>query len=645
MGYIGKLLVKLGLDSKEFDSGINSAQKKSTDFSGAITKMGTAIIAAFSVDAVINFGKAAVNAYNESALAAAKLNAVLKSTGGVAGQSAEEIQALAANLQKTTTYEDDATVAAASLLATFKSVSGQNFEQAIKTAQDLATIMGGDLNGSVLQLGKALEDPERGLVALRKSGVSFTQSQIEGIKELISEGKKYEAQQLILKEVNSQVGGAAKAAGDTAAGAWTKAANAAGDFMEVLGSGTEKTKGFASGLENYFSVLTDIWGSEAAGVGFLDKLYAMFNAQSDAAQRIREDKQARKQQVEDNRRIVDGYMEQIKTAAQAQQMLKDLGGLQTGWSATLKDELNNFIKREKLRKDELAATASQLAQEKQLEEARKGFGAIPQKQREIEALQDAIKNASAVELPALNNALYARQQELELLKQVNAEIFKKFQLESQASTEKFQSVFAESNAKATDKATSDNEYIVDVDLNEIIKEGDEALKKFQAQQEKATLIAKMFKATIDASISGGIQALVGSIMETGELDFGSVLGALLAPFGDLAIQLGEMALATGFGISAILSSLTTLNPVAAVAAGVALIALGSVIKAGVSMLGKSKGKSSGGATSQSTTAYTGGGSAYTPNAAMANMNINVTGKISGNDIVLSYDKTKDNKSR
>lgn len=644
MGYIGKLLVKLGLDSKEFDSGINSAQKKSTDFSGAITKMGTAIIAAFSVDAVINFGKAAVNAYNESALAAAKLNAVLKSTGGVAGQSAEEIQALAANLQKTTTFEDDATIAAASLLATFKSVTGQNFEQAIKTAQDLATIMGGDLNGSVLQLGKALEDPERGLVALRKSGVSFTQSQIEGIKELISEGKKYEAQQLILKEVNSQVGGAAKAAGDTAAGAWTKAANAAGDFMEVLGSGTEKTKGFASGLENYFSVLTDIWGSEAAGVGFLDKLYAMFNAQSDAAQRIREDKQARKQQIEDNRRIVDGYMEQIKTAAQAQQMLKDLGGLQTGWSATLKDELNNFIKREKLRKDELAATAAQLAQEKQLEEARKGFGAIPQKQREIEALQEAIKNASAVELPALNNALYARRQELELLKQVNAEIFKKFQLESQASTEKFQSVFAESEAKAKAKVEVDMTG-TDVDANDIIAQGDEALKKFQAQQEKAAQMAQMFNSTIASSISGGIQALVGSIMETGELDFGSVLGALLVPFGDLAIQLGEMALATGLGISAILSSLATLNPYAAIAAGIALIALGSVIKAGVSMLGKSKGKSNGGATSQSTTAYTGGGSAYTPNAAMANMNINVTGKISGNDIVLSYDKTKDNKSR
>ena len=644
MGYIGKLLVKLGLDSKEFDNGLNSAQKKSTDFSGAITKMGTAIIAAFSVDAVINFGKSAVKAYNESALAAAKLNAVLKSTGGVAGQSAEEIQALAANLQKTTTFEDDATIAAASLLATFKSVSGQNFEQAIKSAQDLSTIMGGDLNGAVLQLGKALEDPERGLVALRKSGVSFTQTQIEGIKQLISEGRKYEAQQLILKEVNTQVGGAAKAAGDTAAGAWTKAANAAGDFMEVLGSGTEKTKGFASGLENYFSVLTEIWGSEAAGVGFLDKLYATFNAQSDAAQRIRDDKQARADEIKQNRLIIDGYMEQIKTAAQAQQMIKDLGGLQTGWAQGLKDELNNFIKREQLRKDELAATKAQLAQEKQLEEARKGFGAIPQKQREIESLQEAIKNASAVELPALNDALYARQQELELLKQVNSEIFKRFQQELQSSTEKFQSLFADSEAKAKANVEVDMTG-TDVDANDIIAQGDEALKKFQAQQEKAAQMAQMFNSTIASSISGGIQALVGSIMETGELDFGSVLGALLAPFGDLAIQLGEMALATGIGITAILDSLATLNPGAAIAAGIALIALGSVIKAGVSMLGKSKGKSNGGATSQSTTAYTGGGSAYTPNVAMANMNINVTGKISGNDIVLSYDKTKDNKSR
>lgn len=642
MGYIGKLLVKLGLDSKEFDSGINSAQKKSTDFSGAITKMGTAIIAAFSVDAVINFGKAAVNAYNESALAAAKLNAVLKSTGGVAGQSAEEIQALAANLQKTTTFEDDATIAAASLLATFKSVTGQNFEQAIKTAQDLATIMGGDLNGSVLQLGKALEDPERGLVALRKSGVSFTQSQIEGIKELISEGKKYEAQQLILKEVNSQVGGAAKAAGDTAAGAWTKAANAAGDFMEVLGSGVEHTKGVANAFEDLFTDLTQIWDSDA--VGFWGKVEATLAPGGRAASKIQKALYARNKELVENRKAVEGYMQEIKTISDAQNKLASLGSDRSGYKQMLADELNNFIKREKLRKDELAATAAQLAQEKQLEEARKGFGAIPQKQREIEALQEAIKNASAVELPALNNALYARQQELELLKQVNAEIFKKFQLESQASTEKFQSVFAESEAKAKAKVEVDMTG-TDIDANDIITQGDEALKKFQAQQEKASQMAQMFNSTIASSISGGIQALVGSIMETGELDFGSVLGALLAPFGDLAIQLGEMALATGIGITAILDSLATLNPGAAIAAGVALIALGSVIKAGVSMLGKSKGKSNGGATSQSTTAYTGGSSVYTPNAAMANMNINVTGKISGNDIVLSYDKTKDNKSR
>ena len=48
------------------------------------------------------------------------------------------------------------------------------------------------------------------------------------------------------------------------------------------------------------------------------------------------------------------------------------------------------------------------------------------------------------------------------------------------------------------------------------------------------------------------------------------------------------------------------------------------------------------------TSYSGGGAVAGYSGAMATtsaMNINVTGRISGSDIVLSYDKTKDNKSR
>ena len=87
-----------------------------------------------------------------------------------------------------------------------------------------------------MQIGKALESPEIGLVALRRSGISFTEMQIGQIKKLVEEGKKHEAQLIILKEIQSQVGGAAKAAAETAGGAWTQAFNVIGDVMEQIGS-------------------------------------------------------------------------------------------------------------------------------------------------------------------------------------------------------------------------------------------------------------------------------------------------------------------------------------------------------------------------------------------------------------------------
>ena len=77
-----------------------------------------------------------------------------------------------------------------------------------------------------------------------------------------------------------------------------------------------------------------------------------------------------------------------------------------------------------------------------------------------------------------------------------------------------------------------------------------------------------------------------------------------------------------------------------------LVGFGIAAKTGLKAIskgGKSKGVSGGNMTS-----YSGGGAVAGYSGAMATtsaMNINVTGRISGSDIVLSYDKTKDNKSR
>ena len=63
------------------------------------------------------------------------------------------------------------------------------------------------------QLAKALEDPARRVTDLARSGTVFTEQQKEQIKTLQESGRLFEAQNLILQEIEQQYGGAAEAAG------------------------------------------------------------------------------------------------------------------------------------------------------------------------------------------------------------------------------------------------------------------------------------------------------------------------------------------------------------------------------------------------------------------------------------------------
>lgn len=155
-----------------------------------------------------------IGAARESVAAQNKLQAVLDSTGGAAGLTAQEISALAGDLQRLTNFEDDATIGAAGVLATFTSIKGDVFKQTLASAQDLSAVMGQDLQSSVMQLGKALNDPIHGVNQLRKVGVSFTKEQIAQIKQLQAAGNIAGAQGIILAEMKKEFGGAAQAMAD-----------------------------------------------------------------------------------------------------------------------------------------------------------------------------------------------------------------------------------------------------------------------------------------------------------------------------------------------------------------------------------------------------------------------------------------------
>jgi phage-related protein len=88
---------------------------------------------------------------------------------------------------------------------------GGMFDRATMAAQDLAAAGFGTAESNAVALGKALNDPLKGVTALSRMGVTFTEEQKGMIESLMETGDVAGAQALIMKELETQVGGTAVA--------------------------------------------------------------------------------------------------------------------------------------------------------------------------------------------------------------------------------------------------------------------------------------------------------------------------------------------------------------------------------------------------------------------------------------------------
>lgn len=170
--------------------------------------------------------------------ATAQTNAVLASTSGVAGQTAESIRNLAEKYEGLNATIDDKVIQSGeNLLLTFTNISKEAFEPALVAALNLNQALGGGeegLQNTIIQVGKALQDPIRGLTNLRRVGVNFTEQQKQQIKQLVAANDLYGAQQIILQELGTEFGGSFAAAGDTATAKFAKVRDAVEDAQAAL---------------------------------------------------------------------------------------------------------------------------------------------------------------------------------------------------------------------------------------------------------------------------------------------------------------------------------------------------------------------------------------------------------------------------
>lgn len=237
---VGALRVVLGLDSASFTKGLTAAQKHLKGVGKQMQSVGQTVAGVgagmtLSLTApLLAFGAASIKAAAQSKDAMGQVEAALNSMGNASGRNIAQLEANAAAIQKMAAIDDDDILRdVTSNLLTFGNVSGKVFDRAQVAIVDVAARMKQGLQPAALMVGKALNDPIKGLGALRKVGIQFTADQAKMIERLTKTGNVAGAQTIMLKELERQFGGSAKAAAD--ADPYARMQIALGELSETIG--------------------------------------------------------------------------------------------------------------------------------------------------------------------------------------------------------------------------------------------------------------------------------------------------------------------------------------------------------------------------------------------------------------------------
>lgn len=196
-------------ETEHLEHTLGEASEKAGEF-------GRELISALGVGMVLykgfEFIEKSAEQFEHLEQANAQLKAGLVSTGEAAGMSFETLEEQQDIFRSKIDYSKSAIADMQAMLLTFPAVTYKTFGQASMAIADMATRLHTGLDQTAIQVGKALQDPIRGITALHRVGVNFSEVQKDQIKHFVETGQAARAQQLILKELNTEFGGSAEAA-------------------------------------------------------------------------------------------------------------------------------------------------------------------------------------------------------------------------------------------------------------------------------------------------------------------------------------------------------------------------------------------------------------------------------------------------
>lgn len=237
-----KAFRKMGKSADKFGHHGANAFRKVTGAGYKFRGIVRSILPVISAAAILRFADESIEKYKLQEVAIKNVEAGLKSTNNAIGISSKQLQKMAMNWQNVGIFGDeDILQNVTAQLLTFGSIGKQNFDRMQGAAMDLTAKLygtkatGEQLRDITVMLGKAMDDPIKGMTALRRRGIQFNDEQKREIQLIQIKQGKNAAQAKLLQEIEALYGGVNKELRKTNFGMERAAKMKLGDAMEKVG--------------------------------------------------------------------------------------------------------------------------------------------------------------------------------------------------------------------------------------------------------------------------------------------------------------------------------------------------------------------------------------------------------------------------
>lgn len=241
-------------------SSFNTQTSKMTDSSDSLdASIGGLTAGLISLGSAATFAlsalKQGISDAEDERRAMVRLQAVIESTGRASEITAGKIDAIASVLEDEAFMDKQAIMDAAGALAVYDSIASSLYERIINASSDLSVVLGSDVGSAISDIGRSLEDPIDGITRLRRQGIFISQDTQNQISALVEQNKIYEAQSIILDEIEAKVGGVAKQMAEVSGGAGLSSAwgKFVGEVGKTIQDSTSEGQRVLSNIFNFFT--------------------------------------------------------------------------------------------------------------------------------------------------------------------------------------------------------------------------------------------------------------------------------------------------------------------------------------------------------------------------------------------------------